>query len=390
VTLKWTIPEIRADAAALSTTAEPGHIQVDLDNRVIFLRNDAGAWEAVAQPAGTATPPVAASETQAGVSEHATAAEMTAGAVDRVPTAERVKNYVTGLTASTTQAGISEYATTAETETGTDTARTVTPEGAASTFYKRSELVKSTNALDGAAGLSSYPTGFSLMEVTSAGAGWPTAHTYMVQTVKTSGSVGTQKATKLAGDFDERYERQASSSSAWHPWERMVDATYLSSQFTALGVLGRVTKRATADEAKTSDTTLGNHADLTFAIGSNEIWMFEFVIFLTGASGADAKMAVNCSTADEIYYGMYGHGLAVSAFPASVQQTEAVAQASGTVVSTGTITNGASDMLMVFIKGLVDNGASAGNVNFRWAQNTSLGTATTIRKHSHLTASRIA
>jgi hypothetical protein len=44
----------------------------------------------------------------------------------------------------------------------------------------------------------------------------------------------------------------------------------------------------------------------------------------------------------------------------------------------------------VFIKGLVDNGASAGNVNFRWAQNTSLGTATTIRKHSHLTASRIA
>lgn len=56
--------------------------------------------------------------------------------------------------------------------------------------------------------------------------------------------------------------------------------------------------------------------------------------------------------------------------------------------STIGIENAAVTSIMIYV--IVVNGATAGDVNLRWAQNASSATATTVQANSHLIARRVA
>ncbi|KKK46750.1 hypothetical protein LCGC14_3162100, partial [marine sediment metagenome] len=48
-----------------------------------------------------------------------------------------------------------------------------------------------------------------------------------------------------------------------------------------------------ANETATSDITLSDDSELTFAVGIDEDWVFEFYIICDGVAAADIKFALN-------------------------------------------------------------------------------------------------
>ncbi len=146
--------------------------------------------------------------------------------------------------------------------------------------------------------------------------------------------------------------------------------------------------RKTADEAVTSSITLQDDDHLLLAIGANQTWVLEFVLFVKGDAAADFQLTVAAPTGAGGRWGMTGPSPGTTgvtagdgAFGSTTLGTERVAGLSGTT---------ATGEAMVVAKALVRNGGTAGNATLRWAQSVSSATATTLMTDSYLIATRVA
>jgi hypothetical protein len=132
----------------------------------------------------------------------------------------------------------------------------------------------------------------------------------------------------------------------------------------------------TADESTTSDTSFDDDAALKFAVEASKKYWFRFTVFYNTPTAADFKwqLAGPASPTLIVYDGM---ALAPGATALTVTRDAAFASSHALTETSGTIGK-------VVIEGFLHNGANAGTVALQWAQNTSNGSATTVRAGSRL------
>lgn len=134
-----------------------------------------------------------------------------------------------------------------------------------------------------------------------------------------------------------------------------------------------------ANESVTSSGTLQNDDNLLFAIGANQVWQWEALILFSADDAADIFMAFTWPAGATAKW--MGLGLVPTATPPVGDAKATYASGSGSALTF------AEEAIVV--KGLIINGANAGNVQFQWAQNISSATPTTVLSCSYLKAVRV-
>jgi hypothetical protein len=139
---------------------------------------------------------------------------------------------------------------------------------------------------------------------------------------------------------------------------------------------GILFSRTTADFVKNANTTLADVTGLSFAIGSNDVWLF-----WVGASGisntiADWKVGLTFPS------GASGRWSALTGGSGGNQKSDVIAN------SLNCIGVGSDEPLIMF--GTVVNSSTAGTVQVQAAQNTSHASNTTIYTNSHILAIKVA
>jgi len=134
--------------------------------------------------------------------------------------------------------------------------------------------------------------------------------------------------------------------------------------------------RKSANESVTSSTTLQNDDELLYAMDANTNYHFEISVLFTGGTAGDMKFSITTPSGGDLWAtGWIPYAGGVSAFgPIS---------ASGGVISSVDAL-GTTNPTMIFIRGVVMNSSTAGNLQFQWAQNASSATATTVYAGSYM------
>lgn len=158
--------------------------------------------------------------------------------------------------------------------------------------------------------------------------------------------------------------------------------THVRDNLLAIGQRFHIRKAST--ESVTSSAVLQNDNDLVFAIAANEVWVADYRLFVTGATTGDIQwdwsVPAGCS-------GTHGQHSLLLATTASTSDIEANAEVALSTAGSAGIIAGET---MVLISAVFVNAGTAGNVQFRWAQQTSSGTATNVLANSYLIAERFA
>lgn len=140
-----------------------------------------------------------------------------------------------------------------------------------------------------------------------------------------------------------------------------------------------VTGYATADQNVTSSTTLTDSTYIKFAMAESGIYKFKCFLF-TGTgnnSSINFKFAVNGPT-----------GLVKVA----ARWKDSSTNTAGDITAYNSAVNldyGANDSSVLEIEGIVENGTTAGNFVFRFAQENSSATATTTKRGSSVVAHKL-
>jgi hypothetical protein len=135
----------------------------------------------------------------------------------------------------------------------------------------------------------------------------------------------------------------------------------------------------TADESVSSSTSVQNDDHLLIALGANEFWVFELIlIWGTGPSGSP-KVAFSAPSGATGGYGMVARqGSSPDTYVIQALSSETELQTNNSNPSHN------------FIWGSVATSSSSGNLQLRWAQGSSSGNATVLKKGSILRATRVA
>jgi len=143
--------------------------------------------------------------------------------------------------------------------------------------------------------------------------------------------------------------------------------------------------RATADEAAV-DTTIQDDDVLFYPLLADEVVSFEFVIYWgIGVEADDVKWAVTVPSGATGTYGCQVLPLATTD-PTSASYASVVSTVFGTEHSTGL---DATIETMSIIKGIVLNGGTPGNLQFRFAKVADTGVDSIRKTNSHLIVRRI-
>ena len=132
------------------------------------------------------------------------------------------------------------------------------------------------------------------------------------------------------------------------------------------------------DEARASTTTLTDDSTLAFPVQANKKYRFRAKIFYDTPTAADFKFDVN-GPASPTLVQIETKTIAPGATALSNIALKTAFAFSAVSVTETSGTNG-----MIEAEGIVHNGANAGTVAFRWAQNTSNGSNTTVRAGSYI------
>lgn len=139
----------------------------------------------------------------------------------------------------------------------------------------------------------------------------------------------------------------------------------------------------TADEPVISSTVLQNDNELFFSVEANTKYAVKFVLLYTGATAGDFKVNVTVPAGAAYRLGVFGLTETATGVTGPFQ-TSTITEASGSY------TFGCSGFsAMATLDGVITIGATAGTVQFQFAQGTSSGTATTVLTHSYVTAIEI-
>lgn len=163
---------------------------------------------------------------------------------------------------------------------------------------------------------------------------------------------------------------------------------------TALATWIRQVRKA-SNETVNNSTVLQNDDALLFALAANEVWDFELLLLVDGATGADIKIAFTVPALATVGWYSYAPQLAETGVPiTNASGTAAVrfgghVTGSATSLSVGTMGTGGTNVTGILVKGSVVNGANAGNLTLQWAQVTATGSDTIVMAGSLLTARRV-
>jgi len=143
---------------------------------------------------------------------------------------------------------------------------------------------------------------------------------------------------------------------------------------------------ATTDTSRTSNTTLLSVTDLAIALEANTTYAFDmFLAYDAGVTG-DIKCAFTVPSGASISWA--GWGLTTGTTGSFGDMTAQRADGSGTTLAFGGSATLAG-VLACAPRGYVTTGGTTGNLQFQFAQNTSNGTATTIKSGSWLRAQKV-
>lgn len=132
-----------------------------------------------------------------------------------------------------------------------------------------------------------------------------------------------------------------------------------------------------SDETTNTDTTLSNDSKLQFGVAASTKYRFRFVIFYDTPTAADFKYDVNGPGSPTLVL-IDTFSLAPGATAWVITRNSSFAFGPNSIVETsGTIGR-------IEISGILHNGTTAGTVAFRWAQNSSNGSNTTVRAGSYV------
>jgi hypothetical protein len=138
-----------------------------------------------------------------------------------------------------------------------------------------------------------------------------------------------------------------------------------------------------ADEIVNTSAALQNDDHLLFAVAASEVWDFQISLFFDSGTTPDIKFAITVPAGATLLWAPTGQNDGGTAYEDSVVQT-----VSGTAFSQqGT---GVGTIRHCRIAGVVICGATPGNVQLQWAQNTSNGSNTTVKAGSNLKAFQLA
>lgn len=139
----------------------------------------------------------------------------------------------------------------------------------------------------------------------------------------------------------------------------------------------------TADESRTSTTTLADDAHLFFAVVAGATYVFQVVMFTnSGTQLADVKAGLTFP-AGTMTFGLAGMDVGATTPTGSMNNLAIASATSGTSV----VTFAAGGVTMATINGRYAC-TTGGTVKLQWAQNTSSASAVTMTTGSFLTATR--
>lgn len=154
------------------------------------------------------------------------------------------------------------------------------------------------------------------------------------------------------------------------PGDKTMTGTITFSPTPPIGVFNYV--RNTADFTKNNDTALADVTGVNFSVLANKNYYFRFVMKVVSVAGAGIKFDLTGPAAPTgVIYGLYGANT-VGAAGAAVAFSTAVRN-----------TNAAVEELVV-LEGFLRNGANAGTVQLRFAQDAAVVGASTVRAESFL------
>jgi hypothetical protein len=158
-------------------------------------------------------------------------------------------------------------------------------------------------------------------------------------------------------------------------------------------VVRRKSVTKAADEGLAS-TTIQNDDELFIAFDANQTWAFHAVIWVGNSGTGDIKVMFDAPAGALISWRQYD---SVSAGSAVVTQGAMVVPVTygggpsdGQLGSAGTPKSreATGNGTLLEIRGAITLGATAGNLQFTWAQNTANGT-TTVKAGSYIHAERV-
>ena len=195
-----------------------------------------------------------------------------------------------------------------------------------------------------------------------------------------AGSDGVQGAQGAAGSNGAQGAQGASGSNGAQGAQGAAGSNGAQGAQGTQGAAGGTwtTVKKTADQSKSSTTTLATDSELSFALAANTKYAVRGRIFFnTGATG-DFKWR-HAGPASPTLVRIKRHAIVpvATAFSGIAVDT---AFSAADITITGT---SAGEGYIEF-EGIVQNGANAGTFDFRWAQNTSDVTATIVRAGSYL------
>ena len=137
----------------------------------------------------------------------------------------------------------------------------------------------------------------------------------------------------------------------------------------------RSTQILTADTSVTTDTTLSEETGLTIKLGKYERIAFRYNIFFSTTANADFKYLVDVPAAITLYRlaatGVDTDAGEISTSPITAEGSAIALTANGTEGYLG-------------LEGVLENGSAIDSLKFTWAQNTSHGDATIVRRGSNV------
>jgi hypothetical protein len=135
--------------------------------------------------------------------------------------------------------------------------------------------------------------------------------------------------------------------------------------------------RKTANQTITSSTTLTNDTQLVVPVAANNSYSFDLEVWYNGAGPG---------TGDLKYFFTIPAGATFIAAQLAIANPIALTMGQFTNASAAQITfcNGTGNPFPVRVWGTLVVGATAGNFQYQWAENTSNGTGTTVQSGSTL------
>jgi len=164
-----------------------------------------------------------------------------------------------------------------------------------------------------------------------------------------------------------------------------VTAPIVTTSLTNTGVGQLQTAIKAADTSRTNNT-ITNDPDLVLPVIANAVYRIDAWLDYngqtTGSGPGDFKMDWTIPAAASLTYARNGY------INNSTNQVDTIVTDHSTVRSLGTFGTGTD--ISARPVGVIRTGANAGNLQLRWAQNTTTATATVLRANSYITLTRIA